>query len=50
MQLSTILKHVNGVDLNDDGVISREETQIARVEKGKEIYARTFLEENVSSF
>jgi len=46
IKLSTILKHVKGVDLDRDGVISREETELARVEKGKEIYARTFLEEN----
>ena len=50
VQLSTILKHVKGVDLNRDGVVSREETELARIEKGKEIYARTFLAENVSSY
>ena len=33
--------------MDGDGEISREETELARVEKGKEIYAKTFLEENV---
>jgi len=46
IKLSTILKHVKGEDLDGDGEISREETSVTRVQKGKEIYARNFLEEN----
>lgn len=46
IKLSTILKHIEGEDLDGDGHISREETEVARVAKGKEIYARTFLDEN----
>jgi len=46
IKLSTILKHVEGVDLDGDAKISREEMEVARVAEGKQIYARTFLEEN----
>jgi len=46
IKLSKFLKHVKGEDLDGDGEISREETELARVEKGKEIYAKTFVEEN----
>ena len=47
-QLSKILENVEGEDLDGDGQVTEQEIIETRVRKGKEIFARTFLKENVS--
>ena len=46
-QLSKILENVPGEDLDGDGQVTEQEIIETRVKKGKEIFARTFIKENV---
>ena len=46
-QLSKILENVPGEDLDGDGEVTEQEIIDTRIRKGKEIFARTFLKENV---
>jgi len=46
MQLSKILENVQGEDLDGDGEVTEEEIIETRVRKGKEIFAKNFVDDN----